>query len=113
MIRRVAAGQSAFTTNPPSAEEKEIAAECLEQGYLFPGSTGILNAQNKVCRTLDYTPQFNIKTGMVPYKGLCFLAPNKAERRSAWALGISFAALIVSILANLQTIAGNLQAFLH
>lgn len=104
-IRCVANGQSPFHS-PATDDDSEVIAECINHGYLLSNSpleNGI------VLRTADGKAHPDVNTTVVPLKGLAFLKPDRTRAYAKVSLGLSIAALLVSILANLPEILGSVQ----
>lgn len=102
MIRKVSSGENPFHT-PPTRDDIEVLAECINRGYLL----SLDNRNND--RTLDGKPHLNLITDVVPLKGLSFLNPDRTRLRANIAIGLSAAALLVSILSNLTKIVGSIH----
>ena len=104
-ILRVANGESPFH-NPATDDDSEVIAECINQGYLLSNSP---LDEGTVLRTMDGKAHPDVNTSVVPLKGLAFLKPDRTRLYAKVSLGLSIAALLVSILANLPEILGSLR----
>lgn len=111
MIKRVLNGEEAISAKR-TREELEVAAECLERGYLYPASNQIMNDFGKVKRMMDFSPVPMVDRNSVPVKGLAFLKPDRSELRSKAALWISLGAFLISLLSNIDVIARNVTAMI-
>ena len=112
MVRNIANGER-YLSSPPTRDELEVLTECIKQGYLL--SLSDANG-GTVLRTMDGTPHPMANTEVIPLKGLVFLKPDRAQRRSIVALivsicaaAISLMALLVGLLANLDQIVQNVE----
>lgn len=108
MIRRVINGENALH-NPPTPDDVEVLAECINCGYLLPLDSSNADAVN---RTLDGTPHINLNTAVVPLKGLAFLRPDRTRLRANVAIFLSAVAIVVSILSDLTEIVGTIRCLI-
>ncbi len=113
MIRRVQSGE--LLIDPANPETAEVLAECIRNGYL----NGTIMAEDPETgrmvenRTADGKIHPRLYNTLVPKAGLAFLHSEKLNIRVNWALAVSFGAILVSMLANLDKIYYNLLHLLR
>lgn len=112
MIRKVRSGY--VPAHDADHEELEVLAECIRQGYLLGKTTYIdEHGREQELRTLDGKMHPEITNHVIPPKGLAFLSPNKTERKSNIALGVSICAVVISLFAFIVTLLSNLDKIIE
>jgi hypothetical protein len=105
MLHSVQSAESVdeFDTWKMSTEECEVLSACIKRGYLV----GKIEDDDGELRTLDGKMHPNLLNTTVTPAGCAFLRPKRTDAKATAAIMISIAALLVSILANLDRIAEN------
>lgn len=123
MIRTVQTAKSADEINSlkMTAEDAEILNDCIESGFIR-GRISYLNSDGKEIklRTLDGKAHPQVFSTVITMKGLEFLKPDRTKLKANLALVFSALAVVVSVcsvlvtgMANLDKILGNLSLLME
>ena len=113
MIVRVQSAEDADEINcaQMTMEEREILFDCITDGYVRGKTTDVIGKDRHMInlRMMDGSARPEVYNTIITLKGLCFLKPDRIKAKANIAIFVSACALLVSILANLDKIASNLQ----
>lgn len=117
MIRYVQSAKDISEIDPSKMndEESEILYDCIVEGYIRGKTSESFgnSGQIKELRAISGKALPEVHSTLITHRGLAFLKPDKANKRSIIALWISIFAAIISALALAVSILSNLDKIIE